>query len=1091
MVCTARARAAAGRVRGQSRRCNRLRRKALCDDTVLQPTDTLRRASVLSGTRVASASVDVSGVIAAELVEDVVALSPTQEGILLQYLRDPGGDAYFVQTAITFRGHVDPAKLRAACQVLVDRHQALRTVLRWEGLRRPVQVILRAAAVDLRVEGGSLGDVRARDRKEKLDITRSSFRLTLVTAGPETHLLISYHHVILDGWSMGVIARELIHAYRGGGPLPTPATVSSVIAAGQARDPQAAAEFWQRYLGDAPGTRLPSLGRARAGAPARHEEVGAPLPAGLVAKVRDCAMAEGVTPAAVYQAAVAIVLGGYGRSDDVVFGTAQSGRELPVAGIESYVGLCIRTLPLRVEVQRGASGGAWCRYVHQRAMARKAFEDTPLVDIARATGTGREPFETILVIENYPLELPREGAALAVRDIVSYEATNYPLTLTVILHGTPRLTCAFDAARIAEGEVGRLTQRWLNTIDALVSAPERAVGEIDLHLPGERPLILGELAGAATVAGADTDTVVERFGWSARTHRARVAVVDGRRTCSYGELDTRTARLAGLLIARGLRPEDRVGILIERSEAFVVAMLAVLRAGGAYVPISPRTPAPRVAEIVSSARPRLLLTRGDLGLAALLGVDTIDVEEAIASGEAVPMPSVSPAQLAYLMYTSGSTGQPKGVMVEHRAVTNTVRWFGTTYGVDDDTRILMLSEPTADPSVEDVLGALLNGGTLHIAPREMLFDRARFRAYVDEHAISLVNFIPSALGELLDGDRLASLRTVIAGSEVLPDGLKDRLVGLGYQLSNNYGPTEATVDALSQRCGSGPVTLGRPIAGMRCLILDVDGGLTPLGMPGELVLLGRGLARGYWAAEALTGEKFVDCPYFPGERMYRTGDLATWTDSGEVRFLGRVDLQVKLQGFRVELGEIEAALRDHPSVRDVAVVARSLRGTTFVAAFVVLGELAPVARQNLLRKGLREVVLGRLPEYMLPHRFVEVERLPRRLNGKVDQARLDQLGFEEDATTFVAPSSAVQRGIAEAWCEALGRETVSVRTPFRDLGGDSVMVIRIYSRLCKLFPGQVTVQDLFDHSTVESLASVIESRLAPSAPIRAHEVIEL
>ena len=1028
-------------------------------------------------------------------IADVVALTPTQQGMLLAYLKDPATSEYFIQATVDLEGDVNPERARAAWQTMVDRHASLRSLFRWEGISQPVQLVLKQHPVgfefvDLQLSTGSSEDLfralKGRDAERRHVLDQVPFRVALARLAPGAfRLLLSYHHILMDGWSLGVLAADFLRAYEAlgsGAPaaqLPPPPLSAYVRWHGR-QDFSAHAAFWKRTFGSFAGHASLRLKRETPLSRTRNAEKHQSLPRDLEEALRRFASSRNVTLAGVLYAAYAVLLSRYAGAADVVFGTTVSGRNAPVEGVHLLVGNLINTPPLRVRVE-GETLESLCQQVGLALREREPFETTPLTEIHRAVGTDAL-YDTIFVVENYALAL--SGGPVRLHDLRSEEATSYDLTVSATVHEGLALQWSYREGRLLGADVERMQQRYARILAAIAAAPETPVAELDVFAPGERERVVNELSRGPDLPPATISTCVEGVVEAARRDPEKTALVCAGSTLRYGELEARSAALAAWLRAEGVSAEEPVIVLTERSVDWVVALLGVFRAGAAYVPVSARVPPRRLQEIVEDCGARFVLAHAaTLERAAPVAqtrrvVDLATVPEAVG---APPAELPRPESLAYVIYTSGSSGKPKGVMIEHRALLNTLTWYGLQFGFSPESRVLAFFDATADTSLEDVLCTLMAGGTLHVATRELSFDRGALSAYLVREHIPFLSHLPSALRELLPLEhRVPGLDTLVVGSEPLAEELKDRLLGLGYTVFNCYGTTETSIDSLTQRCGEGPVSLGRPNAGTRCLILDSRGAPCPIGAPGELVLLGPGLARGYFGRDDLTARVFVPCPALSGERMYRTGDLALWQEDGEVRFLGRLDAQVKLNGFRVEPHEIEATLRAHPQVLDAAVSVHTLSGgSPFLSAFVVLAAQTELEAKNLLGKGLRSFLGERIPEHMIPHRFFVLGALPHLPNGKVDTRGLSQRIAKEDAQEYVGPEDDIERAIEAVWGSVLGHDRVTTRTPFRELGGDSLMLIRIYSQLNNRFPGVLKVQDLFDNRTIHELAAVVRERTAP------------
>ncbi len=560
---------------------------------------------------------------------------------------------------------------------------------------------------------------------------------------------------------------------------------------------------------------------------------------------------------------------------------------------------------------------------------------------------------------------------------------------------------------------------------------------------------------------------------------------------SYGELNRRADCLAATLRERGMERGAIVAIMTENQDRMVTGILGILKAGGAYLPINQDHPPKRKEMLMTDSGSKLLLTEtlfidGDTGGAPgfhreMVDSINLDDEALYLEGDGKDGAEGEPGDIMYVMYTSGSTGLPKGVVVEHRNAANVLSWFGKTYNLEPGTRLLQLTDYFFDPSIEDIFGTLIHGGTLFTGSRDLVVDGALFRRFVIRNRIHILNFVPKLLAALLgDGPKLESLRVVISGGEKLENHEKDRLLAGGYALYNNYGPTEITVDALSARCGEGKVTLGTPIANTHCYILDNQTRLVPVGAMGELCIAGAGVARGYLNKPELTDRCFVDNPFLQGEKMYKTGDLARWTPDGEVEFLGRLDQQVKIRGYRIELGEIECRLAGHPAVSEVVVLpGERENGDKYLCAyFVPVSEDAKDDLSTLdpaITTSLRNYTAEKIPVYMIPGHFIPIEKIPLTANGKVDLRALPVPKFES-SEQYVAPRNDIEKLMVDMWGKVLqvNGENIGIDTNFFELGGHSLRAITLVSKIEKEFNRKFSLENLFQAPTIRKLAKRME-----------------
>ncbi|MFC5955327.1 amino acid adenylation domain-containing protein [Streptomyces pratens] len=1035
---------------------------------------------------------------------EVLPLSPLQEGLFFHSAYDTtGADPYTGQVVLTLDGALDADALRRACGALLERHDALRACFTDRGLDRPVQVVVDAvevpfAAVDLTAYAVEDRDAAwerllADDRARRFDLERPPLvRFTLVRTGEERHrLVMTNHHILWDGWSSAVLLRELLTGYgelTGAAPgTPNAAAVPyrDHLAWLAGQDRRAAAAAWRDALAglDEP-TLLGSADPNRLGALPGRTTV--ELSAETTARLTERARAAGVTLNSVVQGSWAVLLGRLTARTDVVFGGTVSGRTAPVAGVERMVGLLINTLPVRFRVRDDEPLIA--------ALARFQDEQAPLMDhqhlgladIQREAGLGNL-FDTAVVVENYPLDLAQMrdlAGVVRLAAVDGTDATHYTVNLLVLpgerlrlhLDHRPDVLDARTARSVAEGLERLLT--------AVAEEPGTPVGALDVLSAEQHRLIA---AWNDTAVPVPDTTLVELFERQAARTPDALATVFGDERLTYAQLSARADALAAGLRARGARSEEIVAVALHRSTELVVALLAVLKSGAAYLPVDPSLPAERIAFMLSDAAPVLLLTTADVdaglpaGAAAPrlhLGADPAGTAAGVTAARRPVAGGPLPSHPAYVIYTSGSTGRPKAVVVEHAAIVNRLLWMQDRYGLGPDDRVLQKTPFGFDVSVWEFFWPLLAGAALVVAAPGSHRDPAYLARIVREEAVTTAHFVPSMLAAFVAEPAAAecrSLRRVVCSGEALPEELKNRFLDvLDVPLHNLYGPTEAAVDVTHWECrraDGGPVPIGRPIWNTRLYVLDPEGRPVPGGVPGELFLAGAGLARGYLRRPALTAERFPLDPFGPpGSRMYRTGDIARWRADGAVEYLGRTDDQVKIHGFRIELGEIETALARQAGVGRAAVVAREdVPGERRLVGYVV-----PASGAAPEPEALRAALGRTLPEYMVPL-VVSVDALPVTPNGKLDRRALPApaaapVGHEP-------PNGEIEELVATVWRAVLGIEEIGRHDDFFVLGGHSLSATRVAARLRQALALELPLHTLFEQRTVAALAAAVETAL--------------
>ncbi|MGJ5176283.1 amino acid adenylation domain-containing protein [Bradyrhizobium oligotrophicum] len=1045
-------------------------------------------------------------------VEDIYPLSPMQQGLLFHALRDGKDDAYVNQLAVELRG-VTPAQVSAAWQAASAQHAVLRTGFAWQQLSDAAQqVVYRRLDVPIveedwrgRVasfrEGADLDaalvEVGQRERALGFDVTRPPLqRLRLIRLDDSRLWLIwTHHHIVLDGWSSARLLADVLQR-AGGSTAPAPqGRYRDYIAWLQTQDRIAATDFWRSALSDlGEPTLLADARRARGPIvpDVGHGRLTLAVDRDLAARLRRFATQQRLTMNTLLQGAWSQLLRHECGQDTVCFGVTVAGRPAELAGAEDMVGLFINTLPLIDAPHPQAAVGDWLRALQARNLAARDYEWMPLHEIQRlAEHGGRQLFDSIMVFENYPIDrslVDRGGAGPRVGRVEHVTPTNYAMAVAVF-DGPEglRLDFNYDRTQLDERAVQQLSaamQDWLARISADAA---RATGTLRA-VSGDtlaRVLYWGRGAAADLTSGRALSLVEQIEAQAARKPNA-VAIVCGERRMSYAELNARSNRLAQRLKERGIGPDVVVGLALERSQTMMIALLAVLKAGGAYLPLDPDYPADRLAHMLRDSGARLLLTQATLrdrfapaladgGAEAWLLDDTTGRGDDHAGNLGL---CIHPESLAYLIYTSGSTGLPKGVMVRHGAVTNFLATMAEQPGITADDRVLGLTSLSFDIAVLELWLPLAHGARIVLADRATAHDPAALKAMVTEHGVTTIQATPSSWRMLLDHDSeqawLPERCRVLSGGEALAPDLAQRLRAISKQVWNLYGPTETTVWSARRRldAAESAPSLGGPIGNTALYVLDANFNPAPVGVAGELFIGGEGLARGYWGREGLSAERFVPDPFAAaGARLYRTGDLVRWRPDGMLDYVGRADHQVKIRGHRIELGEVEARLRAQRGVRDCVVVAQEFVGGPQLFGYVSGDDALDGAD---LRAALKSV----LPDYMVPLQVMVLPQLPLTPNGKIDRRKLPapfqgQAGGRDHAV----PVGEIEITLAAIWEEVLGVDRVGRNDRFFDLGGHSLLAVRLMSRVSQEFGTSIALSKLFAHPELEEFARVVSISL--------------
>ncbi|WP_051898658.1 non-ribosomal peptide synthetase [Sciscionella sediminilitoris] len=989
-------------------------------------------------------------------IEDIWPLSPLQEG--LYFHAAYGSDVYTTQIAIDIEGPLDTAAMEEAAGELLRRHPNLRAGFLHESLDKPVQVIAREVRTPWRELDTADPDALAEaERGTPFDLSRPPLlRFVLAHTAPgRARLILTHHHILLDGWSTPLLCAELLGLYSGG-TLPQPPSYKQFLAWLKQSDRTMALQVWREYLTGLAGPTLVAGPEPEGGAelPA---EVSAKLSAEANARLRAIAQGAGATVNAVVQSAWAVLLARLTGGSDIVFGTVVSGRPAELAGVESMIGLFVNTIPVRVRVPERGSFGELVASCHTGHSSVLGSEHLGLAEIQQAAGT-QQLFDTLTVFENYPFDPSTvdQTGELRVAGVRHVDATHYPLVFAVV-PGDP-MTVRFEYRRsvFSPGWANRLLDRFVTLLENVRA--DSPVGAMDLLGEGERARLLEEFAGPSREPA--TATVPALFASSAAEHTGRIAVRGGSGELSYGELDARSNGLAWALIARGIGPGDRVALALGREPELLVALLGILKAGAAYLPIDPGYPAERVAYLLKDARPAALITgresphRPDI---PVLHPDRTGSVEPVTDADRVR--PLRPEHPAYLIYTSGSTGRPKGVLVPHAAVANLVSWAAEAFEPEVFAEVLASTSLNFDVSVFDTLVPLcLGGGIELVADALALAERT--------HPASLVCAVPSAVSGVLTKAERFPVETLALAGEALPAELVLRLraAAPGARLANIYGPTEACVYAsawFDDGNPSGHAPIGRPVSGAHAYVLDRGLRPVPPGVPGELYLAGNGLALGYHERPALTAERFVACPW--GDRMYRTGDVVRWTESGQLEYLGRADEQVKVRGFRIEPGEIAAAMRAQPGVAEAVVIAEGKTEKRLI------GYLVPEAGAEPDPRTVQARLADVLPWYLVPSAMVVLAELPLNPSGKLDRAALPAPDYGGQRGRV--PHSPAEAVLAGVFAEVLGVPEVGAEDSFFELGGDSLLAMRVIAKVRLALNAELGVRAVFETPTVAGLAA--------------------
>lgn len=1035
-----------------------------------------------------------------ENIDDILALTPMQEGLLYHYIKD-GGSQYFQQLSLEIKGELNIEHFENAWGRVVELNELLRTVYRWEGLEKHIQIILKEHQLAIRhIDFSSkeeniipelIETLKQEDRGNEFDLTEVPFRVTLLKIKKEKYvMIISNHHIMYDGWSTGVILKEFYEIYNSLNngqqyPIFKKNKFKNFVKWIQNQDSQKSELYWKTYLnGLDTKTELYTRKEIKRDARDIREYIV------KVDKIKLDVFTQknGLTLATLIYVTWGMLLQKYVDRDDVIFGVTVSGRNAEVADIENMVGLFINTVPLRMTNSSEEEILSLLNKVQHETQLREDYNYTPLVDIKKFSDFHNrdELFDSIVVIENYPLDtkLSNNNEGKLVFDAhYMYEVNNFNLTLGVtIIHEEIELCFSYNEKIFECDYIKRLAQHFYNLLDNLIHKPDSKVREIDMLSPSEKEKILYEFNDTKMDYPSDK-TVQDQFEAQVEKTPDHIALIYADNKITYKELNEKANQLARTLVNRGIKRNQVIGIMAERSIEMIISILATLKAGGAYLPIGLEQPKVRKEYMLQNAEARYLLTQkhlietdndivGDFPVENIIYADDIQLY----TGELGNLNVESePTDLANLIYTSGTTGKPKGVMVTH---TNLLLYMESLFHMYETTSsdgAIQLVPFSFDLFGEELFQAILKGGRFVIPQEHEAKDVHRLHDLIVKNNVSIVSCSPLLLNEFNKLPPMMSVKTFVSGGDVLKQEYINHLKR-NANVYNGYGPTEATIGATHYKVEDdfeNRLSIGKPMKNYRVYILDKNQKLLPIGVPGELYISGGGVTKGYINNSKITEEKFMDDPFFCGSRMYKTGDLAMWRDDGNVDYISRIDQQIKIRGFRIEPGEVESQIRGYINVKEAVVIAtHDKQGNKYLCAFMI-------SDVEIEINELKAFLLKTLPDYMVPVQFIQLKDIPATSNGKIDKNKLSDLAMAEYEVraTVIEPRDDIEKDILAIWGNVLKREEISVMDDFFEIGGDSLKLTSIYSLLNKKFACNISIQDLFDNRTIDALAKLIKEKI--------------
>lgn len=1033
-------------------------------------------------------------------IKKIYPLSPTQEGMLFHSLLDTKSDVYFEQAVLSVDGDFDEKLFEKSFNLLVDRYDILRTTIVFEGIKRPRQVVLRECPATIRFEEiknlsesekeAYLKEFKLKDRAKGFDLKNNTLiRVSLLKLSDQSYKIIwSFHHILMDGWCLGIIIKEFLEIYKEvkEGKLLQNKIIysySEYINWIERQEKVSAHKFWKSYLeGYEQAAVLPGKKIAVDEPIYKQEEIVFSINEHIMAKLKDIALDCKVTINTVFQAIWGIMLQRYNNTEDVVFGAVVSGRPSEIKGIEDTLGLFINTIPVRVTCDRNWSFNELIVDMQKAALKANEYSYYSLAEIQSDSYLKNSLINHILIFENYPMEKvifeteSNESNNFLIKDFEFFEQTNYDFNI-MFLPGTDfKVRFVYNAIVYDKNDIQNIKIHFMNLAENLAKSGEVTIGNLDLLSVEEKTKIL--FGFNDTVCDYPRETIHSLFEKQVRKSPERIALVFGNTMLTYGGLNEKSNQLAAKLRHMGVKPNSTVGLMVKPSIDMITGIIGILKAGGAYIPLDPQYPSGRIMYMLKDSGVKLLLSQPEFTDSIEFNGEILDItDEELYKGDCLNLENTNtPEDLAYIIYTSGSTGMPKGVMLEHRGVVNFIEGMSEYIEFIEEKAILAVTTMCFDIFVLETLLPLSKGLKVVIADEYQQKDPKLLAELITKNKINIMQTTPSRLKlltEMKELDFLSVLDELIVGGEAFPSELFEVLCkSSNARIYNVYGPTETTVwSTIKELSGSEPINIGKPIANTQIYILNKDNSVQPIGVPGEMYIAGDGMARGYLKNPEQTNDRFIPNPYMPGKLMYKTGDMAKWLPNGEIEFLGRADYQVKIRGYRVELSEIEAQMAKHDLIKEVVVTANALdENSNYLCAYYISDRV-------LATSEIREFLLRILPNYMVPSYFIKVEQFPFTPNGKVDRKLLPiPQGIINTGNEYVAPRDDIEKELVAICCEILGIERAGINDNLFDLGGNSVLLVRIYSQIEKIYPGIVSVVDLFTYPTISKLAAFIKDK---------------
>jgi amino acid adenylation domain-containing protein len=1040
-------------------------------------------------------------------IKDIYPLSPMQEGFIFHALLDESSSYYFEQISYRFHGRLNVSAVKESLKLLFERHDILRTSFTYDTTERPLQVVFQEREICFYFEDRRshdfdeaaaavwLEEFRKADRNKPFNLKKDTLLRTAIIQIEENvyEIIWSFHHIILDGWSLGILNSEFWEIYTSlaNGKKPILAFTrqfKDYIKWLEKKDKSVSKDFWDKQmLGYSENIEIPKKTFSQNKSQVYViQELLFQLDSIQSKKLQGFAKTNNVTLYTVVQAIWGVLLARYNDTRDIVLGTVVSGRPAELQGIESITGLFINTVPLRIKYDTGTNFKTLIQQLKVNALEAEAHHHYPFVEIQADGQAIKELISHILIFENYPISasVKREESEediFQITDVYKYTNTNYDLNVLIIPGDRLEIRFNYNSNVYDENSIKRIITHIDMIINQIIDSDEIKIDDILIVSPEERHQLLFDFNNTKGEYPSDK-TIQELFELQTIQNPDALAIVFEHQSMSYSVLNEQANQLANYLrTVFNVQPGNLIAIIADPGIYMVVGLLGILKSGAAYVPIDPQNPKERIDFLLNDIKSRIVLTDREL-LYTDPAVATIFLNENASwrtYDKQNPQKTNVSADLAYVIYTSGSTGQPKGVMVAHQGVINRIYWMWKQYNFSVQDVVLQKTPYVFDVSVWEFFMTLCFGARLILCKKELIFNPEQIAGHIEDYGITTIHFVPSMLNKFIAAiddtikTKLKKLRHIIASGEaLLEETVKQHYQKLAIPLHNLYGPTEASVDVSYYQTSSSDhiIPIGKPILNINLYITDKNLQLVPVGVPGEILIAGIGLAKGYLNRTDLTENRFIPHPFKAGQVVYKTGDSGRWLDDGTIEYLGRKDSQVKIRGYRIELGEIENVLLGYDTIEKTVVIdVEDQEKDKYLVAYY---ESTDECDSGLLRNYLKIT----LPEYMIPVFFIKLDKIPLTASCKIDRKALphpDRM-IRTHSRTMALPVNEIQRHLKQIWQGVLATDQISIYDNFFEIGGHSLKAIKLVSRINNILKVKIGIKNIFINPTIEKLAKLIQ-----------------